>query len=860
MQTIFFKSSFTTKKESLPNEDTFLAKLNRHFVLTYCGIFTFFVVFAFTSNWSILLGENLMKWDIWDAEYPSQVLMSDALANGIIPMWNPLMQYGTPNYSVIGTPIWYPITLLLALFGYTPITIALSYAIHIAIGAFGMFFLALEDMRNQDRSFSSSSLCTSIVLGLLYGGCGVFLSNAEHIMIIISAAWIPFVFYFIRRFIHDRIPVFLLSSGACAGLIFIGGYPELFYNLFLFLAPYILYFSFKERKNFFDATKNYIFLCISTIMASAITILPFLKNMKLITRGTGLGQIPIATPLSALLSFLFPKTNYFITGLEPSMSNFYMGIIVLLIFPGIFAIKGAHKKLYLSMSIGAFLLCFGGNSFLHALFYRFLPMYSSFRFASLNRVFFVMFLLLTVAMVLKEIMESQISSSIVFFTKITFLFTGLSGILVLLFTTFFCNRSTSDFGANFVFINSSLNTSCIIAFYLIIFLAISTKKVQPKIIKFLITGMVFIELFTFSFTETPNTIAQFEPLAYSYNQAVRDYINQEFLNNANRNRNINFAGNARTTSGLNSKSIVFNKTFDEDGYVSFLLQNVSDFKKTYCRSIIEQNPIIYFTNNIMTPADITYEEWSMSCDIPPEQIFTELPFDTKNNEWTQNFNPTVTSQELLPFTKQNDSILIEGFLNATSSATGRIRLFFENNGLDFVTLNLTFIELDNIQHYNGTFEIQEYNNERYIDIFFPDITRNYQQLQIYSSTELPIKAKLVVTERITSDPCVNVSKFGFNNIEMSLNAPTEGLLTILQAKHDGWIAYVDGKKAQIASVNNCFMGLHLDKGEHTVILKFRPKEFFIGTIISIGYLLSLLIMFLQYNLTKKNILKSLKRS
>ena len=79
----------------------------------HIGVFIVFLAVSFVMNWSLLIGENLMKCDIWDAEYPSQVLMSEALANHTLPLWNPLMRYGTPNYSVLGTPVWYVITLIL---------------------------------------------------------------------------------------------------------------------------------------------------------------------------------------------------------------------------------------------------------------------------------------------------------------------------------------------------------------------------------------------------------------------------------------------------------------------------------------------------------------------------------------------------------------------------------------------------------------------------------------------------------------------------------------------------------------------------------------------------------------------------
>ena len=52
----------------------------------YAGIFLLFLAVSFLLNWSLLIGENLMKYDIWDAEYPSQVLMSEAIANHTLPL------------------------------------------------------------------------------------------------------------------------------------------------------------------------------------------------------------------------------------------------------------------------------------------------------------------------------------------------------------------------------------------------------------------------------------------------------------------------------------------------------------------------------------------------------------------------------------------------------------------------------------------------------------------------------------------------------------------------------------------------------------------------------------------------------
>ena len=176
------------------------AKREKKTIWIHIGVFVLFMIASFLMNWSLLIGENLMKWDIWSAEYPSQMLMSEAIANHTLPLWNPLMRYGTPNYSVLGTPVWYVITLILAWIGYTPVTIAVCYALHVAIGGFGMYLLTGQELKNK-KELSKEGYCTGLLVGLLYCGSGIFLSNAQHIMIIISAAWIPYVFLLMQEYL-----------------------------------------------------------------------------------------------------------------------------------------------------------------------------------------------------------------------------------------------------------------------------------------------------------------------------------------------------------------------------------------------------------------------------------------------------------------------------------------------------------------------------------------------------------------------------------------------------------------------------------------------------------------------------------
>ena len=114
------------------------------------GVFVLFMIARFLMNWSLLIGENLMKWDIWSAEYPSQMLMSEAIANHTLPLWNPLMRYGTPNYSVLwntGMVCDYSDSGMDWL--YTGRRSQSAMLLHVAIGGFGMYLLTGQELKNK---------------------------------------------------------------------------------------------------------------------------------------------------------------------------------------------------------------------------------------------------------------------------------------------------------------------------------------------------------------------------------------------------------------------------------------------------------------------------------------------------------------------------------------------------------------------------------------------------------------------------------------------------------------------------------------------------------------------------------------
>ncbi len=837
-------------------EKNLMSRLNAYPVFMHIGVFLFFIFLASLSKWSLLLGENLMKWDIWRAEYPNQVMMSDALEAHEIPLWNPLMHYGIPYYSAVGTPVFYPFTLILALAGYTPVTLAFSYVLHIAIGGFGMFLLASEEVRQENGSLTVSGFSAGIIAGILYSGCGVFLSNAEHIMIIISAAWVPHVFFFTRKFLKEKSMAHALMAGFCGSMVF-WGYPEIFYNLFLFLFVYVLYFSYEKEKkpiaNIWGAGSKFILICILTVLGSAVVLLPFLNNMSLITRGTGLGQVVKSYPLITLLSVLLSKMSLFVQGIERSMRNYYLGVIVILLIPMMIR-KIDRKKIYAVLAVMGFLLCIGNNSFVHSLLYRFLPMYEDFRFPPLNRVFFVMFILLIAVTAFQDIMESRVDRKVLYITG------ALAGVLFLTaitsgFVGYLSNdTSTVNLEACKALSESAFTSVYLLLLYLGLFYAVLQKKIRGNYVPVCMVLAVIIEVMTFAHAEGPITITEYYPTDYSSNQEIKDKIDKEFEDNRNRVRSTNFASNLRSVNGTVSREIVFNKTFDEEGYSSYILSSTDDFKSTYMRSIMEENPEVYFTNDVIDRNHTSYEVWSGLCSNRPEQIYVEEEFERTDAE-TCRFDPQIDIEEELTLLFQNDQTIIRSTslaLRSTSTGTGRVRIYFEPENLsDSLYLELTFVDTEGGEAvYGGEYTVMQEEKGKYVDIFFPDIRTKYEEIRMVSLKAAPQKAQLVVTERMSGDNYTEVSRFSFNDIEMTVDAPTEGYVVILQAKHKGWTAFVDGKETEISLVDNCFMGLRVNPGRHEIVMRFRPKEFFAGAVITLLYMYALSIVW-SINFSRK---------
>lgn len=75
----------------------------------------------------------------------------------------------------------------------------------------------------------------------------------------------------------------------------------------------------------------------------------------------------------------------------------------------------------------------------------------------------------------------------------------------------------------------------------------------------------------------------------------------------------------------------------------------------------------------------------------------------------------------------------------------------------------------------------------------------------------------------------------YTNRQMAIHASLSdaGILVVADSFYPGWRAYVNGTEKEILRANLFFRGVSLPAGEHTIIFRYEPRSFVIGSAISL---------------------------
>ncbi len=89
---------------------------------------------------------------------------------------------------------------------------------------------------------------------------------------------------------------------------------------------------------------------------------------------------------------------------------------------------------------------------------------------------------------------------------------------------------------------------------------------------------------------------------------------------------------------------------------------------------------------------------------------------------------------------------------------------------------------------------------------------------------------------------VQVTRYGLNNIELSVDTPSAGYVVLSEVYYPGWQARLDGRATTLYRANYTFRAVYVDPGHHQIALSFRPTSFYLGAALSIATLFLLAVV------------------
>lgn len=381
-----------------------------------------------------------LKNDAFIYNFPNKYFFSESLKNGIIPFWNPYLNYGFPLYADPGFAWWHPITWLFGLIGYNPYTFTVEVLVYLYIAGLGMYWLG--------RQFNLS-IPTSFVMGAMFSCSGFFVGNLQHINFITCAAFLPWLVGCWHR-LQEKPSirrVFLMS--VVTYLIFTGGHPAIpiatvYFLIILSIIYLIQKKDFEHIASFIKWNGMYLFICLLLMLLPLVAwlhLMPYYVRSEVINQhdNTHLGFT-----LNSYLSFLSPVAvikNNQLFNTDISMRNAYFSLLGFIGFiVSVCVLKHFVQKLF--FTLGCIMLLFAAGGLIKEFLFTYLPFLHYIRANGEFRVFSIFSFIIVSGFSFNNLDKSLRIKKNLFQLLIFF---GCFFLFILSITTFFYQQSLPIF-------------------------------------------------------------------------------------------------------------------------------------------------------------------------------------------------------------------------------------------------------------------------------------------------------------------------------------------------------------------------------------------------------------------------------
>lgn len=324
----------------------------------------------------------LSEGDLSGQYYPLQLFAARELAAGHLPAWDPYLNAGQPGLADVQTGTFYPLNLLpnlvLAALG-IPFSMGLLSAqvvVHFSLASLFTYLLVRHLARRAGARLPAARFAGAVAaLTFTYTG---YLTSfpVQQLTILETAVWLPLVLLFVDRACHDArpLPHAVLAAMALACALLAGHPQTAMYVVYTTLA-YGLFSCHAARFRFHGA--RVLWLLVILVLGAALAAVQLVPTLGFIARSTRAGldyeAVAWGFPLAGVTHVLYP--GFF--GGSPQ----YVGILPPILAVAALLVKRARRQVTFWVALGlvAWVLAFGGNTFLYNVAYLLAPGFGAVR-------------------------------------------------------------------------------------------------------------------------------------------------------------------------------------------------------------------------------------------------------------------------------------------------------------------------------------------------------------------------------------------------------------------------------------------------------------------------------------------------
>lgn len=178
-----------------------------------------------------LLGDTFFFRDVYLLFYGKKSLLAEALRQGQIPLWDPLMNGGQPFLASPGNSAFYPFNVLFLIL--PPLA---AFNVHLVIQfvccAVSAYFLA--------RALGLSTI-GAFVCGAVYTFCGYVLSSATLLVLMQAVPWAPALLGSMHLLVTEQRKRWLVSASIFGALPILGGGADMSAMSFALAAAWAIF-------------------------------------------------------------------------------------------------------------------------------------------------------------------------------------------------------------------------------------------------------------------------------------------------------------------------------------------------------------------------------------------------------------------------------------------------------------------------------------------------------------------------------------------------------------------------------------------------------------------------------------------